>query len=102
MAALGYTNLTLDNLIRIRDHGVTPDYAKALRRYATLAVEDLVMLRDHGLTAERIGPRTNAPAPGCRSICSSRCALTSNGRNALSWWTSSRQRICGTASARSL
>ena len=31
MAALGYTNLTLDNLIRIRDHGVTPAYAKALK-----------------------------------------------------------------------
>ena len=76
MAALGYTNLTLDNLIRIRDHGVTPDYAKALKAlgYDRLAVEDLVMLRDHGLTAERSGPRTNAPAPGCRSICSSRSA----------------------------
>jgi hypothetical protein len=35
---------------------VTPDYAKALKAlgYDRLAVEDLVMLRDQGLTAERI------------------------------------------------
>jgi hypothetical protein len=53
---LGYKSVTLDNLIRIRDHGVTPDYAKALKAlgYDGLTVDDLVMLRDHGLTAERI------------------------------------------------
>ena len=50
------------------------------------------------------GPRTNAPAPGCRSICSSLSRADCERRQecaGTSWWTSS-QRICGTASARSL
>ena len=35
---------------------MTPDYSKALKAlgYDRLAVDDLVVLRDHGLTAERI------------------------------------------------
>ena len=67
MAALGYTNLTLDNLIRIRDHGVTPDYAKALKAlgYDRLAVEDLVMLgsrADCGADPGRERPRRHPAA----------------------------------------
>ena len=56
MAALGYGKTPLDVLMRMRDHGVSSDYVKAMKDlgYEGLAPEDLVTLRDHGFTAERI------------------------------------------------
>jgi hypothetical protein len=46
----------MDALIRLRDHGVTPEYVRALKAlgYDRLTEDDLVTLRDHGLTPERI------------------------------------------------
>ncbi len=43
-------------LIRLRDHGVTPEYARDLKAlgYDKLSLEDLTTLRDYGLTADRI------------------------------------------------
>jgi bla regulator protein BlaR1 len=56
MAALGYSKLPLESLIRVRDHGVTPAYVREVMAlgYDQVAIEDLVTLRDHGLTADRI------------------------------------------------
>ena len=56
MGALGYATGTLEPLITLRDHGVTPDYAKALASfgYAKLPVEQLQRARDHGVTADYV------------------------------------------------
>jgi beta-lactamase regulating signal transducer with metallopeptidase domain len=52
---LGYA-MPLDQLIRTRDHGVSPRFAQDLEAlgYDHLTPDDLIMLRDHGLTAQRI------------------------------------------------
>ena len=56
MTALGLTGQSIDNLIRLRDHGVTAEYAKDVKAlgYDKVTPDDLVTLRDHGLTADRI------------------------------------------------
>ena len=56
LAALGYTNQSMESLIQLRDHGVTPQYAQELKTlgYDRLAPADVIALRDHGLTSDRI------------------------------------------------
>ncbi len=46
----------LADLVRARDHGVTPEYLNQLKGlgYQGLALEEVVSLRDHGLSADKI------------------------------------------------
>jgi hypothetical protein len=52
---LGYRPAAED-LVRARDHGVTPAYLKELKQlgYQNLSLDEAVGLRDHGLSADRI------------------------------------------------
>jgi hypothetical protein len=52
LRAEGYTALTLDEVERGRNHGVTLEYIRALNDhgYRNVAWEDLVRARDHGVT----------------------------------------------------
>ena len=55
MRRAGYT-LTLPELIRTRDHGVTPDYiaGMGIAGYKELPIESLIRLRDHGVTPDYV------------------------------------------------
>ena len=56
LAAEGYTTLTIDEVERGRNHGVTLEYIRALKDlgYRTIAWENLIRARDHGVTASFI------------------------------------------------
>ena len=49
----GFDKLTLDQITRSRNHGVTLDYIKAMKAegYRAATIEELVRTRDHGVTA---------------------------------------------------
>jgi beta-lactamase regulating signal transducer with metallopeptidase domain len=51
MAAVGYTKLTVDQLIYMKEHGVTPGYVRELKAlgYQLPSVETVVLLVDHGV-----------------------------------------------------
>ena len=51
---LGLSVTTLEQFIRLRDHGVTPEYVKALdaQGFKNVPVEDIVRTKDHGVSAE--------------------------------------------------
>jgi len=51
MTEVGYTNLTVDELIKLRDHGVTPNFLKELKAlgYGLPPVEMAIRLADHGV-----------------------------------------------------
>ena len=52
MAAQGYTKLPLELLIRLRDHGVTPDFVQRIKtRVNNPSVEELIRLRDSGFVS---------------------------------------------------
>jgi hypothetical protein len=48
-----FSNLTPDQLIEPRDHGVTPAFVREMRElgFTDLSPDDLVELRDHGVNA---------------------------------------------------
>jgi beta-lactamase regulating signal transducer with metallopeptidase domain len=54
LAGAGYANLTVDQLIAFKIHGVTPEYIRRLRAagMANLAPDQLVAFRIHGVTAD--------------------------------------------------
>ena len=81
LADLGYKNLTLEQLRRLRDHGVTPDYVSQVQAlgYKALTPDDLVTLRDHGVTAERIR-QANAKAGTQLSVAHLRDAASHGWR----------------------
>jgi beta-lactamase regulating signal transducer with metallopeptidase domain len=56
MASVGYTNLTIDELIRLKSSGVNADYVRSLRGlgFATLITKDLASMSIHGVTPEYI------------------------------------------------
>lgn len=56
LAALGYTNLSVDQLIEMHDHGVSPRLIRELKSYGytNLSVEQLVRFADHGVSASFI------------------------------------------------
>lgn len=56
LKAEGYDHLTLDEVTRARNHGVTLDYIKAMKAegYKAAALEDLVRTKDHGVTAQYV------------------------------------------------
>src|SRR5262249_15739087 len=53
---LGYTNLSVDELIKLKTHGVTPEFIEGLKNhgYGSLSIEQLLKLRNHGVTPEFI------------------------------------------------
>src|SRR5262249_35805046 len=53
LAAAGYTNLTVDQLIELKMHGVTPDFIKEMNALVgnKLPVDTLVAMKIHGVTA---------------------------------------------------
>lgn len=48
----GFTKLSLDDITRARNHGITVDYIKGMKAegYKTTTLEELVRTRDHGVT----------------------------------------------------
>jgi beta-lactamase regulating signal transducer with metallopeptidase domain len=52
MQALGYKNLTVDQWIALREHGVTPEFVKGMKElgYDKLSVDELIHLRMQGVT----------------------------------------------------
>lgn len=53
MAAAGFRNLTVDQLIDLKTHGVTPEFARSVQQagYTDVKPEQLIKLRDHGVNA---------------------------------------------------
>ena len=53
---LGLTATTLEQFVRLRDHGVRAEFVKGMKSagYDKLPTEDLVRARDHGVTPEYI------------------------------------------------
>jgi beta-lactamase regulating signal transducer with metallopeptidase domain len=56
MASVGYPNLSVDELIRLKTARVTPDYVRGLRAlgFTNLTVKELVSMSIHGVTAAYI------------------------------------------------
>ena len=56
MVSVGYTNLTVDELIAIKDHGVTPDFVREIQAagFAHPDLEELIRTKDHGVDPEFI------------------------------------------------
>lgn len=54
LSALGYTGLTVDQLIDLKNHGVTPAFIREMQAagYTGLKVEELIRLASHGITAK--------------------------------------------------
>lgn len=54
LAALGYTALTVDQLVALKNNGVTPSFIRDLRSagYNDLKIEELIRLARHGVTAK--------------------------------------------------
>lgn len=59
---LGYKNLTVDQLIELRDHGVSEDYLKGLNAagYKNVPLKKAVELKDHGVDVDFINSITAA------------------------------------------
>ena len=53
---LGYQRIPLEEVIRLRDHGVSPEFIEGLKRagYAGLPIDQLIRLQSHGVTPEYI------------------------------------------------
>ncbi|HEY0547271.1 MAG TPA: M56 family metallopeptidase [Pyrinomonadaceae bacterium] len=51
LTAVGYTNLSVDDLVEMKQHGVTPEYVRNLKAlgYPLPSVETVVRLVDHGV-----------------------------------------------------
>ena len=56
MASVGYTNLTVDELIALKDHDVTPEFIRKLQSagFAHPDIEELIRTRDHGVDPQFI------------------------------------------------
>jgi beta-lactamase regulating signal transducer with metallopeptidase domain len=57
LQSLGYHNISADQLIRCREHGVTGEFIADLRKlgYKTFSLDKAVELVDHGVSTEFIG-----------------------------------------------
>jgi hypothetical protein len=51
MKQAGVDGLSPEQLVRMRDHGVTGEYVKKMRSKlgAEISIEEIVRLRDHGI-----------------------------------------------------
>lgn len=56
LAAVGYTGLSVDDLVSLRTHGVTPEFIKEMNAYFNkkLDVDTLTAMRIHGVTPQFI------------------------------------------------
>jgi Mn-dependent DtxR family transcriptional regulator len=47
---LGYQNLTTDQLIRLKDHGVSASYIRKMQEkgYSNLPIDEYIRMRDRG------------------------------------------------------
>jgi hypothetical protein len=56
LKAEGFDKLTLDEITRARNHGVTLDYIKGMKAegYKAVSIEDLVRTKDHGVTPQYV------------------------------------------------
>ena len=56
LASLGYSNLTVDELIALKDHGVTPQFVRELQSagFAHPELEELIRTKDHAVDPEFI------------------------------------------------
>ena len=54
MGAAGYHLGSIDTLIRLRDHGVTPDFIRELsaQNVKNLSANELQRIRDHGVNSK--------------------------------------------------
>ncbi len=66
MVAAGYHNLTVDQLIDLKTHGVTPEFVRGVQQagYPDLKPEQLIALRDHGVTPDYIAGMKTAGYSG--------------------------------------
>jgi beta-lactamase regulating signal transducer with metallopeptidase domain len=61
LAAAGYRDLSVDDLIRLKTHGVTPEFARQVQAAGLQpSAEELVKLRIHGVTPEFIAETKGA------------------------------------------
>jgi hypothetical protein len=61
LASLGLKRLTADDLVRARDHGVSPAWVRVInsRNRSTLSIDELLGLRDQGVeTLQELRRRT--------------------------------------------
>ncbi len=82
LQALGYKNISADELIELRNHGVTIDYIKSLNNagYKDLSLDRLMELRDHGVSTDFI---TRLNEMGYKNISAGKAVeLTDHGVNA--------------------
>jgi hypothetical protein len=51
MKASGYRVLTVDEVVRLHDHGLSPEYVAQIEAsgFENLSVDQLVRLHDHGV-----------------------------------------------------
>jgi hypothetical protein len=56
MQALGYNKLSIDKLVEMVIHGVTPAFVKEMTElgYKNLSIDQLVQLRIHGVDADYV------------------------------------------------
>jgi len=56
LTAAGYTNISVDEIIALKEHGVEPQFIKAMlgAGMGTLSVNELIQLREHGVDPEYV------------------------------------------------
>jgi hypothetical protein len=96
---LGYRSVRVDALIRLRDHGVDPEYVAGMASsgLAKLSADDLVRARDHGVDPATCAASTRSVSAGSASTPSSSArdhgSTRIHPRHAEPWPTSSRSTV---------
>jgi hypothetical protein len=58
---MGYKDLTINDAIRLREHGASPDWIRQVQSlgYPNVSLNDVIRLREQGLTPEAIRDARN-------------------------------------------